>query len=249
VADAGVEAVVVRLAGAFRQIDPLAGDQVRAGGGASNQVLVSRAIKLSLSGLEFAEGIPGTVGGSVRMNAGGYEGSFGSRLVRALVVTAEGSDWRSGDEIQPSYRKTALHDGEVVVAADLQLVEGERTRIKAAMDAYADHRRKSQPVKERTFGSVFVNPNDEGADQSLPSAWQAIAACAQVRRLGEARISEKHANFIENLGGATAADVVSLMAAARERVWTEIGIALRPEVVFFGDISLPPLRESDQHTN
>jgi UDP-N-acetylenolpyruvoylglucosamine reductase len=243
VADTGVSGLVVRLIDEFREIELLDdGQTLRAGGGASNQTLARFAKTHELGGVEFAKGIPGTAGGSVRMNAGAYKAEFAKVASRALIVTAAGAQWRDITELALVHRGSGLADGEVIAEVELELVSRPREEIEAIENANEKHRRDSQPITASTFGSVFINPSDEHGDPTLGAAWHYIAACGlkgHASVSGRARFSEVHANFIENLGGATAADVIELMDAARREVFRREGLVLKPEVVFFGAVALP----------
>src|SRR5438552_1923248 len=159
-ADAGVEALVIRLAGALASVVVRDGI-LSAGGGATSAVCLHRAREAGLGGLEFACAIPGTAGGGVRMNAGAYGGDWASVVRRALVADAEGERWLDREELELSYRHSALRPGEVVARVEFQLSRrspGEIRRVVAEMQA---RRKATQPTNKRTFGSVFKNPPHE----------------------------------------------------------------------------------------
>lgn len=233
-ADEGVDALVVRLAGDLAQVEA-SGDRLHAGGGASNAVCLHAARRAGLGGFEFACAIPGTAGGGVRMNAGAYGRDWSDVLVRALVVTAEGSDWRAPSELGLAYRTSALGPGEVVAKVEYQLDPRPEDEIKAAVADLVAARKATQPTNKRTFGSVFKNPPGElGAGRMLE-------LCGlKGHRIGGAAISPKHANFIENVDGATSADCVALMAEARRRAREQFGVELEQEVVFLGELAADP---------
>ncbi len=235
VADDGVDALVLRLAGALAAVE-IDGSRVRAGGGAANAVVLHRVRDAGLGGFEFACAIPGTIGGGVKMNAGAYGGDFAAVLVDAVVVDAAGAGTRTPGELGLSYRHSELRAGEVVAAATLELHERPSAEVKAAVKELNERRKATQPTTRRTFGSVFKNPRHElGAGQMLE-------ACGlKGVRIGGAVVSPRHANFIENAGGATSADAVALMAEARRRAWERFGVELEHEVQFLGPLDLPPL--------
>jgi UDP-N-acetylenolpyruvoylglucosamine reductase len=232
--DEGVEALVLRLEGALAAVR-LEADVLVAGGGATNAVCLHRARAAGLGGLEFASAIPGTVGGGVRMNAGAYGSDFGGVLVDALVVDGVGVRRVDGRALELSYRHSSLRPGEVVAEARLRLEPRPAAEVKARVAELLAHRKATQPTTKRTFGSVFKNPPGE-------SAGRLIEACGlKGERSGGAVISERHANFIENAGGATSADALALMAEARRRVHERFGVVLEHEVRFLGPLELPPV--------
>lgn len=233
VADDGVDALVLKLAGSLAEVS-VEGELLRAGGGAANAVGLHRARAAGLGGFEFACAIPGTTGGGVWMNAGAYAGEFSQVLVRALVATAEGTGWLTPAELGLSYRHSNLRHGQVVVEAELQLHTRPPAEIKAEVSELNARRKAAQPTNKRTFGSVFKNPEHE------LSAGRMLEACGlKGHRIGGAQISPKHANFIENAGGATSADAVALMAEARRRTGEQYGVDLRHEVELLGPLELP----------
>lgn len=233
-ADAGVEALVLRLEGELAEAR-VEGELLVAGGGAANAVCLHRARAAGLGGLEFACAIPGTAGGGVRMNAGAYGSDWAAILERALVATAEGSGWLTPAELGLSYRRSALRPGQVVARVEYRLVPRPPVEIRAAVADLVARRKATQPTNRRTFGSVFKNPpGDVGAGRLLE-------LCGlKGYRVGEALISPRHANFIENAGGATSADCLALMVEARRRAREQAGIELEHEVVLLGGLQLPP---------
>jgi UDP-N-acetylmuramate dehydrogenase len=237
VADGGVEALVIKLGGqlATAEVD---GGLLRAGGGAANAVCLHRARAAGLGGFEFACAIPGTAGGGVRMNAGAYGGDWAGVMSRALVVTADGAGWRTPEELGLRYRHSELRPGEIVAAAEFRLEPRPPDEIKAAIAELQAQRKAAQPTNKRTFGSVFKNPEHE------LSAGRMLEACGlRGHRIGGARISPRHANFIENAGGARSADAIALMAEARRRALERFDVALEHEVQLVGEIELPPAGE------
>jgi len=234
-ADDGVDALVLRLEGELAGVE-VRDDALAAGGGATNAVCLHRARDAGLGGLEFACAIPGTAGGGVFMNAGAYGHDCSDVIARALVVSAEGKQWRTAEELGLEYRRSALLPGEVVAQVEFRLEARAPDEIKATVADLVARRKDTQPTNKRTFGSVFKNPpGGLGAGRTLE-------LCGlKGHRIGGALISPKHANFIENAGGATSADCVALMVEARRRARDQLGVELEREVVFAGLPELPPL--------
>jgi UDP-N-acetylmuramate dehydrogenase len=234
-ADAGVEALVLRLTGELAAVE-VTGDTLVAGGGAPNAVCLHRARAAGLGGFEFACAIPGTTGGGVWMNAGAYGSDWAAILVRALVVTAGGSGWLAARELGLSYRHSDLRHGQVVARVEFALAPKPVEEIKAEVADLVARRKATQPTNKRTFGSVFKNPEHElGAGQMLESCR------LKGHRIGGAMISPRHANFIENAGGATSEDALALMVEGRRRAHQAYGVELRHEVELLGALALPPL--------
>jgi UDP-N-acetylmuramate dehydrogenase len=233
VADEGVNALVLRLAGELTDVRSN-GEVVRAGGGAGNAVVLHHVRNAGLGGFEFACAIPGTIGGGVWMNGGAYGSDFAAVLERALVASAEGTGWLTPAELGLSYRHSDLKHGQVVLEAELRLERRHPTEIKNEVRDLNARRKAAQPTNRRTFGSVFKNPEHE------LTAGRMLEACGlKGYRIGGARISPKHANFIENADGARTADAIALMAEARRRAFEQFGVELRHEVEFLGELELP----------
>jgi UDP-N-acetylmuramate dehydrogenase len=233
--DDGVDALVLRLTGELAEAR-VEGTTLVAGGGATNAVCLHRARDAGLGGFEFASAIPGTAGGGVRMNAGAYASDWNAVVVDAVVVDAGGPRTLTVDELDLSYRHSGLARGDVVAQVRFRLVPRPVDQIKARVGELLAQRKATQPTTKRTFGSVFKNPPGERGAGAL------IEACGlKGHRIGGAVISERHANFIENAGGATSADALALMAEARRRVYAEHAIELEHEVRFLGPLELPPL--------
>jgi len=234
--DAGVDALVVKLAGELAAVR-IEGDVLVAGGGAPNAVCLHRARAAGLGGFEFASAIPGTVGGGVRMNAGAYGHEWRDVLVEAVVVDANGVRTMAAADLDLSYRHSRLQPGDVVAQVRLRLEPSTPAAVKARVAELLAQRKATQPTNKRTFGSVFKNPSAE------LGAGRAIEECGlKGHRVGGARVSPRHANFIENAGGATSADCLELMAEARRRVFARFGVELEHEVRFLGPLVLPPLQ-------
>ena len=231
-ADAGVDALVLRLAGDLADVE-VDGRLLRAGGGATNAVCLHRARDAGLGGLEFACAIPGTAGGGVRMNAGAYGADWSGILVRALVVSAEGTGWLTPDELGLDYRDSHVRPDQVVARLEYRLTPRPVADIKAEVADLIARRKATQPTNRRTFGSVFKNPPGElGAGRMLE-------LCGlKGHAIGGAVVSPRHANFIENAGGATSEDCLALMRESRRRAREQFGVELEHEVVLLGSHEL-----------
>ncbi|MDT9598045.1 UDP-N-acetylmuramate dehydrogenase [Sphingosinicella rhizophila] len=224
VRDAGVPGIVVRLPKSFAKVS-VDGDRVRAGAAAMGITVASKARDAGIGGLEFLRGIPGTVGGAVRMNAGAYGREVCDILVEAVLVLRDGSieTWPR-ERLGYTYRHSQVPDGAVVVEALFEGKPGEPSAIGAEMDRIAAEREASQPLRSRTGGSTFKNPPGT-------KAWQLIdAAGCRGLRIGDAQVSEKHCNFLLNLGKASAADIEALGEEVRRRVREQSGIMLEWEI-------------------
>ena len=233
--DDGVDGLVIRLAGELTAA-AVEGSDLVAGGGAPNAVCLHRARAAGLGGLEFASAVPGTAGGGVCMNAGAYGREWRDVLVEALVVDADGSRMVPVDELGLSYRRSALAPGQVVARVRFRLHRSSPEAVKEKVAELLAQRKATQPTNKRTFGSVFKNPSSE------LGAGRAIEECGlKGHRIGGALVSPRHANFIENAGGATSAECIALMAEARRRVHGRFGVKLEHEVQFLGPLELPPL--------
>ena len=236
-ADTGIDALVVRLAGELAAVE-IDGQRLVVGGGAPNAVALHRARAAGLGGMEFACAIPGTAGGGVRMNAGAYERDWSDIVERALVVTADEAAWLSRDELDFQYRHSVLGAGQVVAQVEFRLHRRDPAEIRRHVAELNARRKATQPINRRTFGSVFKNP-----DHALGAGPMLDACGLKGYTVGGARISPRHANFIENADGATAADAVGLMAEARRRALEQYGVVLEREVELLGDLVLPPAGE------
>jgi UDP-N-acetylenolpyruvoylglucosamine reductase len=237
VADEGFEGLAVKLAGELAQVE-VQGELLVAGGGAPNAVCLHRARAAGLGGFEFACAIPGTTGGGVWMNAGAYGSDWSTVLERAFVVDRDGAAWRTPDQLGLRYRHSEVEHGQVVARVEFRLTPRPVDEIKATVADLQARRKAAQPTNKRTFGSVFKNPA-EGL-----TAGRMLEACGlKGHRIGGAQISPRHANFIENAGGARTADAVALMTEARRRAREQFGVVLQHEVEFLGPIALPALAE------
>ena len=225
VRDGGVPGVVVRLGKAFATVTPQADHRLVVGGGASGIQVSSAARDAGMTGLEFLRGIPGTVGGFVRMNGGAYGRDVAEVLVDATVIRRDGrSATLAATDLGYNYRHSNLPDGGVVIAATLAGAPGDPVAIQAEMDKIAAAREASQPLRSRTGGSTFKNPAGE-------KAWALVdaAGCRGLQH-GGAHVSEKHTNFLINTGDATSADIEALGEDVRARVKAHAGIDLEWEI-------------------
>jgi UDP-N-acetylenolpyruvoylglucosamine reductase len=239
VADAGVRGLVMKLAGELAALEH-DGTQLLCGAGVRLPSAAAKAANWGLSGLEFGINIPGTVGGAVRMNANAYGGQLAEVLEWVDVCTAQGTDRRVPDELGFAYRRSNLRSGEVVARASFALSEAEPATVKATLAEMREKRREAQPSGIKTFGSTFKNPDvDTSGAEGRTAGLLLRDAGAQEIEVGGARLSPKHANFVENTGTATTADVLAVMAAARRRVHERFGVELEPEVQVLGDAEWP----------
>jgi UDP-N-acetylmuramate dehydrogenase len=229
--DGGVSGIVVRLGKAFAWVETVGkghfglDDVLNCGGGASGILVSSTARDHGIAGLEFLRSIPGTVGGFVRMNGGAYGGEVKDIMIDCDVVL------RSGEmvtlpvaELHYSYRHSELPDGAIVVAARFRGKPGEPHAIQAEMDRISAAREASQPLRSKTGGSTFKNPDGH-------KAWQLVddAGCRGLQ-IGGAQVSEKHTNFLINTGDATSADIEALGDEVRARVLAKSGVELQWEI-------------------
>jgi UDP-N-acetylenolpyruvoylglucosamine reductase len=237
IADEGVRGLVVKLDRDLAAIS-VEGQQVLCGGGARLPAVAARAARVGLSGVEFGVNIPGTVGGAVRMNANAYGGELESVLEWVQIATAAGVQRREPHELGLRYRRSNIADGEIVARACLRLRPADAAAVKATLEEMRRRRHEAQPQGIKTFGSTFKNPDDPRAEGRSAGLLLAEAGCNGLA-LGGARFAPKHANFIENTGTATTAEVVALMAEGRLRVLERFGVALEPEVQALGDVRFP----------
>jgi UDP-N-acetylmuramate dehydrogenase len=226
--DDGFAGVVVLLGEGFSGVE-IDRTRVRAGGSASLPVVARRTAAAGLTGFEWAVGVPGSIGGAVRMNAGGHGSDMAASVVRAEIVDLRGGGRfrRSVAELEFGYRASSITTDEVVVAADLELRPGDRVAAEAEIAEIVRWRREHQPGGHNA-GSVFVNPPGDSAGRLID-----IAGC-KGERLGTAEVSTKHANFIQADEGGSAADVYALMGKVRARVEAETGVALLAETRLIG---------------
>lgn len=230
VRDGGVSGVVVRLGKPFAKIEQLDETTMRCGGGASGILVSSTARDHGIAGLEFLRGIPGTVGGFVRMNGGAYGREVRDILVSARLVLRSGDvvEWPL-DSFGYTYRHSEVPEGAVVIDAVFGGEPGDPEAIGAEMDAIARAREELQPLRSRTGGSTFKNPHGH-------KAWALIdAAGCRGLTMGDAQVSEKHCNFLLNLGSATSAEIEALGEEVRRRVEAKSQITLEWEIQRVGN--------------
>jgi len=239
VADAGFRGLVMKLNGALATIEQDGGRLV-CGGGARLPKAAAEAARAGLSGLEFGVNIPGTVGGAVKMNANAYGGDLSRVLEWVEIATPEGASRRDPGELGFSYRRSNLGPREVVARASFALSEADPDSVKATLAEMRAARRAAQPSGIKTFGSTFKNPEDPRAEGRSAGVLLDEAGCRGLT-VGGARFSEKHANFVENPGHATTADVIALMAEGKRRVRERFGVELEPEVQFLGEVDASAL--------
>jgi UDP-N-acetylmuramate dehydrogenase len=237
VADEGFHGLVLKLNGELATVAH-DGERLRCGGGARLPSAAAKAAGWGLSGLEFGVNIPGTVGGAVKMNANAYGGELARVLEWVDVVTPAGSDRRAPEQLGFAYRSSNLGPQEVVARASFRLSPADAEEVKATMASMRERRHEAQPSGIKTFGSTFKNPEDERAEGRTAGQLLEAAGCRGLQ-VGGARFSAKHANFVENTGEATTADVLELMATGRRRVHERTGVALEPEVQLLGDVRWP----------
>jgi len=234
VRDGGLDGIVVRLGRGFAGIAAEPGERLRVGAAALDLNVSLAARDAGIAGLEFLRGIPGTVGGAFRTNAGAYQGELAQVLVEATVVDGQGQvRVVKPEEFRFSYRHSDFPADWIVVEAVLQGRKGDPAAIGARMDEIAAAREESQPVRSRTGGSTFKNP--PGA-----RAWELIdaAGCRGLSR-GPAVVSARHCNFLINEGGASAADIEGLGEEVRRRVFEKSGVTLEWEIMRIGRFAAP----------
>lgn len=238
VADAGFAGVAVVLSEAFARVD-VTGCTVRAGGAAALPVVARRTVRAGLTGFEWAVGVPGSVGGAVRMNAGGHGSDMAASLVGARIVDlATGADAEvSAAALDLGYRRSRVSAAQVVVEATLGLAPGDRSAGERTLSEIVAWRRAHQPGGQNA-GSVFTNPEGDSAGRLIEAA-----GCKGLR-VGTARVSSKHANFFLADAGGSADDVVALMAEVRRRVRAHAGVDLRAETRLVGFAGRRPLPQA-----
>jgi UDP-N-acetylmuramate dehydrogenase len=234
ISDLGFRGLVLKLDEDLATIEQQ-GERLVCGGGARLPQAAAQSARAGLSGLEFGVNIPGTVGGAVKMNANAYGGDLSKVLEWVLIATPEGSDRRQPGDLGFQYRKSNLKPREVVARASFALQSADPSEVKATLAGMRAQRREAQPSGIKTFGSTFKNPDDPRAEGRSAGVLLDQAGCRGLK-VGGARFSEKHANFVENMGEATTADVVALMAEGRRRVREQFGVNLEPEVQVLGEV-------------
>jgi UDP-N-acetylmuramate dehydrogenase len=237
IADEGVRGLVVKLDRHLSEIH-ISAPHIICGGGARLPAVAAAAAQAGLSGLEFGVSIPGTVGGAVRMNANAYGGALAHVLEWVEVVSAAGTRRATPDQLDFGYRRSNLTSGEVVARAGFTLQAADPAAVKATLADLRARRKAAQPWGIKTFGSTFKNPDDPRAEGRSAGQLLDAAGCRGLS-VGGAGFSAKHANFVENTGAASTADVVALMEAGAARVRERFAIELEPEVQALGPVPLP----------
>jgi UDP-N-acetylmuramate dehydrogenase len=231
VRDGGVEGVVIRLGKGFNTVEPLGDSRIKAGSAVPDAILARKAADAGIAGLEFYAGIPGTIGGAVIMNAGCY-GSETVNVVKSVRVMDRAGQVRTlaTSDLHYTYRHSALQDGEILIVLDA-IFEGtadEPSEIKSRMRAITERRETTQPIREKTGGSTFKNPEGH-------SSWKLVDEAGWRGRLyGGAMFSPLHSNFLINTGEATAADLEGLGDTVRADVRAKTGIQLDWEIKRIG---------------
>ncbi len=224
--DEGYDGVVIEVGRGMEHIELMDDGRIRAAAGTGVGALAAAAARESLSGLEFASGIPGTLGGAVTMNAGAYGGEIRDCLVSATVLDADGAIQElEKDELELGYRTSVIQKkGYIVLEALFQMKEGDRRAIQQRMREMNESRRQKQPLEYPSAGSTFKRPEGNFAGKLIEDAG------LRGYRVGGAQVSEKHCGFVINRGNATAAQVRELIAHVQEKVFQMSGIKLEPEV-------------------
>ena len=230
VRDKGIRGLVIKLSNLFSSIT-VAGNVLTFGSGISLAMASKKAASLSLSGLEFAVGIPGTIGGAVYMNAGAYDGEMAKVVTSVQVMDRQGqSSQLKADELDFAYRHTALQNsGLIVTSVTVSLQPGEAESIKAKMDDFSQRRIAKQPLELPSAGSMFKRPVGYFAGTLIEQTG------LKGYTVGGAQVSTKHAGFVVNVGGATAKDVLQLISDVQDRVLAAQGVQLEPEVLVLGE--------------
>jgi UDP-N-acetylmuramate dehydrogenase len=240
IADEGFRGLVLKLVDDLATIAP-EGRRLVCGGGARLPQASAMAARLGLTGLEFGVNIPGTVGGAVKMNANAYGGDLSRVLEWVEIASPGGVSRRAPDELGFAYRRSNLQPGDVVARASFELAPAEPADVKQTLADMRSQRKAAQPSGIKTFGSTFKNPDDPRAEGRSAGQLLEAAGCRGLK-VGGARFSDKHANFVENMGEGTTADVIALMAEGRRRVRERFGVELEPEVQILGDVDTEALR-------
>ncbi len=238
IADEGVPGLVLKLEGALGRIERVGERGLLCGGGARLPAVAAFAARAGLSGIEFGVSIPGTVGGAVRMNANAYGGELARTLEWVDLATARGAIRRGPADLGFAYRHSSLAAGEVVARASFALYSAPPAQVRSTLAQLRARRHEAQPQGIKTFGSTFRNSDDARAEGRTAGVLLADAGCSGLA-VGGARFAPKHANFIENTGTATTAEIVALMAEGRRRVLERFGVALEPEVQTLGPVRWP----------
>lgn len=230
VSDEGFRGLVLKLSKEFSKI-VIEGNILVAGGGAQLVRAASLAFSKSLSGLEWAAGIPGTVGGAIKMNAGAHGFSMSDIISNITVLDLDSLSLEKlrKEEVKFGYRFSSLNNKKIILETELKLIQSAQEEIIKKMESYFAERKRRQPLQQRTAGSVFKNPKGDFAGRLIE------AAGLKGFRLGGAIVSEVHANFIVNIGSATAQDIYNLMKKIQQEVYSKFEVMLEPEIIILGE--------------
>lgn len=231
VSDSGFKGLVIKLGKEFQKIY-VKDNLITAGASISLPQIARIAVRESLSGFEWSVGIPASIGGAVRMNAGAFGSEISDNLKSATILSLDSFELKrtSNKEIDFSYRKSSLKDSDLILEADFLMKKLEPARIKGSMERFFKKRKNTQPLGERTAGSIFKNPD------SGKSAAALIEACdLKGTGVGGAFVSEKHANFIVNLGSARASDILRLINKIKAMVYKNFEVELETEIIILGE--------------
>lgn len=238
IADDGFRGLILKLAGSLATISR-DGDSVVCGAGARLPAVAAKTAQWGLADLEFGINIPGTVGGSIKMNANAFGGELAQNLEWVEICSAQGIQRKQPDELGFGYRSSSIAADQVVTRASFRLSTSTPDSVSRAIQAVRRRRRDTQPLGIRTLGSTFRNPDESIGEGERAAARLLAEAGCQELRVGHARFSPDHANFIQLDGSASARDVLELLAAARRRVHERFGVELEPEVQVLGDVDWP----------
>ena len=230
VKDKGIRGVVVKLGNALKSME-CSGDKLTAEAGVSLAAIANKAAACGLTGLEFAVGIPGSLGGAVFMNAGAYDGEMCKVVAQVTVLTSDGKiEVLSNEDLEFGYRHSSIQDnGAIIISVEMQLAKGDINEIRAKMADFTKRRTTKQPLDIPNAGSMFRRPPGYYAGTLIEEAG------LKGYMVGDAQVSTKHAGFVVNVGNATAADVLRLIGEVQEKVYAHAGVRLEPEVRIYGE--------------
>jgi len=230
VRDGGIRGTVILPFGGLDTLEKLDGDRIRAGAGVACAKVARFAVRNALTGAEFLAGIPGTMGGALAMNAGAFGGETWSQVAEVCTVDRHGELYvRTCEDYRIGYRTVSGPDNEWFVSVDLQLQPGETQAAQARVRGLLERRSQTQPTQQPSCGSVFRNPSNDFAARLIETSG------LKGEQIGQAQVSEKHANFIVNLGGARATDIEALIRYVQQRVQQQHGVRLETEVRIIGE--------------
>ena len=230
VKDKGIRGVVVKLGNALKSME-CSGDKLTAEAGVSLAAIANKAAACGLTGLEFAVGIPGSLGGAVFMNAGAYDGEMCKVVAQVTVLTSDGKiEVLSNEDLEFGYRHSSIQDnGAIIISVEMQLAKGDINEIRAKMADFTKRRTTKQPLDIPNAGSMFRRPPGYYAGTLIEEAG------LKGYMVGDAQVSTKHAGFVVNVGNATAEDVLRLIGEVQDKVYAYAGVRLEPEVRIYGE--------------